>query len=79
PSRLLEPRAPAAGPGATAPLACSPSLPILPLDDMERLHIVKALAAFDHNHTRTAEALGIARSTLLRKLDQHCLKPGDSK
>ena len=81
PSRLLEPKAPAAGPGATAPLACPdcPGLPILPLDDMEKLHIVKALAAFDHNHTRTAEALGIARSTLLRKLDQHCLKPGDSK
>jgi CheY-like chemotaxis protein len=32
-----------------------------------------------NNHTRTAEALGIARSTLLRKLDQHCLKAGDSK
>lgn len=83
PSRLLEPKA-AAAPHAAAPAAqANPAEPssqaILTLNEMERLHIAKALAACDANHTRTAEALGIARSTLLRKLDQHCLKSGDSK
>jgi DNA-binding NtrC family response regulator len=52
---------------------------IEPLADLEKDHIKKALAALANNHTRTAEALGIARSTLLRKIEQHCLKPGDSK
>ncbi len=52
---------------------------IQPLIDLEKSQIKKALAAFAGNHTRTAEALGIARSTLLRKLDQHRLKPGVAK
>jgi len=45
-------------------------LSIMPLAELEKLHIERALAAFNHNHTRTAEALGIARSTLIRKLGQ---------
>ncbi|KJS00540.1 MAG: hypothetical protein VR65_11980 [Desulfobulbaceae bacterium BRH_c16a] len=52
--------------------------PIVSLGAVEKQHIARALAAFDNNHTRTAEALGIARSTLLRKIDQYRLKPGDS-
>ncbi len=52
---------------------------IQPLDDIEKEHIRKALTAFAGNHTRAAEALGIARSTLLRKITQHRLKVGDSK
>ena len=52
---------------------------IQPLADLEKDHIQKALTAYAGNHTRVALALGIARSTLLRKLDQHRLKPGDSK
>jgi DNA-binding NtrC family response regulator len=52
---------------------------IRPLVEMEKDLIGKALDAFAFNHTRTAQALGIARSTLLRKIDLHRLKPGDPK
>ncbi|WP_028581664.1 sigma-54-dependent transcriptional regulator [Desulfogranum japonicum] len=52
---------------------------IIPLQIMEKKHIRKVLDHFDGNHTQTAKALGIARSTLMRKIDQYCLKPGDSK
>lgn len=51
---------------------------IQPLANLEKYHIQNTLVAFAGNHTRTAEALGIARSTLLRKLVQHRLKPSDS-
>lgn len=80
PSRLLSPQKPQAGsavPSTLAPLQIPDA--ILPLADMEKAHIEKALAAFANNHTRVAEALGIARSTLLRKLDQHRLKSSDLK
>jgi DNA-binding NtrC family response regulator len=40
----------------------------LSLDFMESRHINHVLAKFSGNHTRAAEALGISRSTLLRKL-----------
>lgn len=49
------------------------------LAEIEKVHIHKTLAACLGNHTHAAEALGIARSTLLRKLTQHRLKPDDSK
>ena len=64
-------------PSPEGPLS-PPLSAIVPLDDVEREHIKTALAAFANNHTRAAEALGIARSTLLRKLDRHRLKVGDS-
>jgi PAS domain S-box-containing protein len=38
------------------------------LEDMEKNHIRRILAAHDHSMTRTAETLGISRSTLWRKL-----------
>jgi DNA-binding NtrC family response regulator len=42
--------------------------PLPTLADLERRHIALALARCGGNHTQTAAALGIARSTLLRKL-----------
>jgi DNA-binding NtrC family response regulator len=48
------------------------------LTEIEKNHIRHALTLFDHNHTQTAKALGIARSTLLRKLEQYSIKMGDS-
>ena len=41
------------------------------LEDMERLHISKALAYHDWNKSRTASVLGIERSTLDRKLKRY--------
>jgi PAS domain S-box-containing protein len=40
------------------------------LEDMEKHHIRRILAAHDHSMTRTAKALGISRSTLWRKMRQ---------
>lgn len=50
-----------------APLSL-PDDPVAPLYAVEQTHIRKALAYFNHNHTHTAKALGISRSTLIRKL-----------
>ena len=79
PSRLLSQK-PSPEPLDFAPAALPASAnAIQPLAEIEKDHIKKALAAFANNHTHTADALGIARSTLLRKLELHRLKPGDSK
>ncbi len=44
------------------------------LDEMERKHIVYALERYGNNFTQTAKALGIALSTLKRKLKAHGLR-----
>ncbi|MDK9707155.1 MAG: sigma-54 dependent transcriptional regulator [Desulforhopalus sp.] len=80
PARLLAahevPAEPVLAPTCAPPLATKT---VMPLAEMEKAHIEKALAAFANNHTRVAEALGIARSTLLRKIEQHRLKSSDRK
>jgi len=38
------------------------------LQELERCHIKDVLSRLENNHTQTAKALGISRSTLLRKL-----------
>jgi DNA-binding NtrC family response regulator len=45
----------------------------LPLEDVERLLIRKALARFDGNVTRTADFLGLSRSALYRRLEKYGL------
>jgi DNA-binding NtrC family response regulator len=52
---------------------------LLPLREMEFQHIRRALVNFDHNHTRAAQALGISRSTLLRKLKTMAAPSTDAK
>jgi DNA-binding NtrC family response regulator len=42
--------------------------PIMTLKQMEADHIRRALDRMDGNHTHTAKALGISRSTLMRKI-----------
>lgn len=56
-----------------------PTVEIEPLSTVEKRHIDRALNLFRHNHTHVAKALGIARSTLIRKIEQYSLKTGDSK
>ena len=46
---------------------------ILPLDEVERRAIVHALKVMDNNIPEAAQALGIGRSTLYRKLKQYNL------
>jgi DNA-binding NtrC family response regulator len=64
PSRLLS----AGNPAAPPPSAAAGSQCMVDLNSLEKAHIAKALAAFNGNHTHAARALGISRSTLLRKL-----------
>ena len=48
---------------------------ILPLDEVERRAIIHALKVTDNNVPDAAEALGIGRSTLYRKLKKYNLPP----
>ena len=57
----------------TPTLALTDPDAILPLDEVERRAIVRALEASDNNISRAAEALGINRSTLHRKLKTYDL------
>ena len=41
------------------------------LEHMERKHIIKVLGMFDCNITKSAEALGIGRNTLYRKMEKY--------
>ena len=78
PSHLLSPRSQANGSNTAKNSSAHPAQAVISLAELERSHIAKALSFYNNNHTHTAEALGIARSTLLRKLEQYCFKPGDS-
>jgi DNA-binding NtrC family response regulator len=46
------------------------------LDEIERAMIEKALARFDGHITRAAEALGLTRQTLYRRMEKHGLADG---
>jgi DNA-binding NtrC family response regulator len=56
--------------------ATAPSPPPLSLDEAERLHILRTLAALGSNKTRTAESLGISLKTLHNKLRRYRESPG---
>lgn len=56
-----------------SPFGGAPESPCLPLHEVERLHIQKALARFAGNKVETARALGISRRTLYRKLKAYGL------
>jgi len=50
------------------------AIPIVTLAELEQEHLRKTLARLDGNLTRSAEALGIALSTLKRKVERHGLR-----
>jgi two-component system, NtrC family, response regulator HydG len=53
-------------------LGPSPALPRqIPLAEAERIHILQTLERFSGNHSAAAEALGIGRTTLWRKLKEY--------
>jgi transcriptional regulator of acetoin/glycerol metabolism len=55
-----------------APVANN-SLEDLPLEDVERVLIHKALARYGGNVSQAAHALGLSRSALYRRLEKHGL------
>jgi len=57
----------------TAPAQLSAQLEEMSLEDAERLLIRKALARFEGNANRAAEALGLSRSALYRRLQKYGL------
>jgi DNA-binding NtrC family response regulator len=61
---------PAAAPSGAAP---PPRLEDLPLEDVERVLIQKALARYGGNVSHAAQALGLSRSALYRRLEKHGL------
>jgi DNA-binding NtrC family response regulator len=51
----------------------APRLEDLPLEDVEKMLIQKALSRYDGNVSRAAQALGLSRSALYRRLASHGL------
>ncbi len=51
----------------------STSLEAMSLDEVERLLVTKAMRRFDGNVSRAADALGLSRSALYRRLEKHGL------
>jgi DNA-binding NtrC family response regulator len=51
------------------------NLPIgsLTLDEVEKLMVKKAIKAYNNNLSKVAEALGISRSALYRRIEKHDL------
>lgn len=52
---------------------------IVPLAELERQHILRALESFDWNQAKAAEALGVHRNTLRNKIVEYGLHKPDSK
>lgn len=76
--------APPAGGPAADPAPVSPGLPapaglpqpgdaLMTMDELERLYISEALARCDDNRSKTAQVLGISRSTLIEKIKKYGL------
>ena len=53
--------------------ATAPRLEDLPLEDVEKMLIQKALSRYDGNVSRAAQALGLSRSALYRRIASHGL------
>jgi DNA-binding NtrC family response regulator len=59
--------------GLRGPSAATPRLEDLPLEDVEKMLIQKALSRYDGNVSRAAQALGLSRSALYRRIASHGL------
>ncbi len=57
----------------TPPPSAAPKLEDLPLEDVERALIQKALARYNGNVSQAAQALGLSRSALYRRIEKHGL------
>lgn len=61
-------------PQSTLTSSASTSLEGLTLEELERKSILQALDKYEHNLSRTAEALGISRAALYRRLEKYGIK-----
>jgi len=52
---------------------------IIPLDQVEKEHIRKALSQTNYNQSKTAELLGVERRVIARKIQKYGLSPKKSK
>ncbi len=84
--RVISPAVLIKSPGSTAKNSeKSYSIPernsdkLLTLAEWEKIHIINTLSSCDQNHTHTAKALDISRSTLIRKMNRFCIKTSVSK
>jgi DNA-binding NtrC family response regulator len=68
PAEIQQPR----GDGEAAPLELG-GAEVRPLAEVERAYIAHALALLEGNRSRTAQALGISRSTLIEKVKKYDL------
>jgi transcriptional regulator with PAS, ATPase and Fis domain len=60
-----------------SPSNATPEDTIIPLSEMERQHIIRALNLLNGNKTDVAAKLGISRATLWRKLKEHKIELGE--
>ena len=51
---------------------------LVPLDEIERRHILRVMDAVQGNKTQAASILGLDRKTLYRKLDEYARARGDA-
>jgi DNA-binding NtrC family response regulator len=59
--------------GLRGPSTAAPRLEDLPLEDVEKMLIQKALSRYDGNVSRAAQALGLSRSALYRRIASYGL------
>ena len=57
--------------------ATLPEDTIIPLSELERQHMIRALNLLNGNKTDVAAKLGISRATLWRKLKEHKIELGE--
>jgi DNA-binding NtrC family response regulator len=60
-------------PAAAAPRTAD-AMPVLNLDELEKQAILQAISRYQGNLTRAAQALGLGRTTLYRKMARHGLE-----
>jgi DNA-binding NtrC family response regulator len=59
--------------GLRGSTAAAPRLEDLPLEDVEKMLIQKSLARYEGNVSRAAQALGLSRSALYRRIANYGL------
>jgi transcriptional regulator of acetoin/glycerol metabolism len=59
--------------GLRATSSAAPRLEDLPLEDVEKMLIQKSLARYEGNVSRAAQALGLSRSALYRRIASYGL------